>query len=72
LDVAGPNAPLSLKLGRDLHELEDVFAAAGASVINPIFYLNKDEWGDFVPARDRIDLTCGCKIFYPDSRGGKK
>jgi hypothetical protein len=22
-----------------------------------------------VPVRDRIDLTCGCRLFYPDTQG---
>jgi hypothetical protein len=69
LDVTGPNAIASLKAGSDLAELVQIFAAAGASEASPTAVLNKDPWGRNVPVRDRIDLTCGCRLFYPDTQG---
>ncbi len=73
--LVGDQAPFSLNAGKDLHELVDVAAAAGARELNPNtqffeFSINLTETHK-VGRGDRFDLLCGCKVFYPNSPGAK-
>lgn len=75
-DLAGPNAMMSLAEGENLHELVAIAEAKGARELNPltVFFEFTYPWqakpsypvGD----KDRFDLMCGCKRFYPDTPGG--
>ncbi len=69
------NAPFSLSRGSDLHELVAIAMETGAREFNP-----KERFFEFttnltnthkVGPRDRFDLLCGCKRYYPDSPGAK-
>jgi hypothetical protein len=74
--VTGNNAPMSLSAGANLHELVNLAAAQGMTEIDPIDYFfrftSNEGSGQAVGRKDRFDLLCGCKRFYPDSPGGKK
>lgn len=73
--VTGDNAPMSLSVGADLHELVDLAAAKGITEVDPNehFFRFTADWKDeTVTRKDRFDLLCGCKRLYPDSPGGKK
>ncbi len=74
--VTGDNAPISLSVGADLHDLVDLAAAKGITEIDPVdsfFRFTSNEGsGQAVGRKDRFDLLCGCKRFYPDSPGAQK
>jgi hypothetical protein len=75
-DLSGENAIMSLAVGTNLHELVDLATANGAVEQNPneIFFTFWIEAGSKrrnVSAKDRFDLLCGCKIFYPESAGAR-
>jgi hypothetical protein len=74
--VTGDNAPMSLSVGANLHELVDLAAAKGITEIDPVdsfFRFTSNEGsGQAVGRKDRFDLLCGCKLFYPDSPGAQK
>jgi hypothetical protein len=74
--VTGDNAPMSLSVGADLHELVDLAAAQGMTEIDPNDYFfsfrSNEGRGQAVRRKDRFDLFCGCKRFYPDSPGAQK
>jgi hypothetical protein len=74
--VTGANAPISLSVGTNLHELVDLAAAQGMTEIDPIDYFfrftSNEGSGQAVGRKDRFDLLCGCKLFYPDSPGAQK
>ncbi|MEM7241857.1 MAG: hypothetical protein AAF429_06700 [Pseudomonadota bacterium] len=76
-DLVGERSVLSLTAGEDLHELVALAKAKGARELNPIneFFQFKINYGDEerhkVGRKDRFDLLCGCKIFYPESKGAK-
>lgn len=75
--LAGENAMMSLSQGKDLHALVSIGAALGTTERNPIdefmsFDLDFGETRHEVGDKDRFDLMCGCKIFYPDTPGGRR
>jgi hypothetical protein len=76
-DLAGENAMMSLSLGANLHELVDLATAQGVTEINPqeYFFMFATGWESRthkVGRKDRFDLLCGCKLYYPDSAGATK
>jgi hypothetical protein len=74
--VIGDNAPMSLSVGADLHELVDLAAKKGITEIDPNEYFfsfsSSKGPGQAVGRKDRFDLLCGCKRIYPDSPGAQK
>jgi hypothetical protein len=68
-DIIGPDAVVSLADGANLTEMVATAVAAGARESDPVERYLTDPWGDPVWPRDRVDLLCGCSIFYPDSQG---
>ena len=72
--VTGEQAPMSLSVGSNLRELVELAAAHGITEDNPndFFFTFETRMGDKpVGRKDRFDLLCGCKLFYPDSAGAK-
>jgi hypothetical protein len=74
--VTGDDAPISLSVGANLHELVDLAAAKGVTEIDPNEYFfsfsSSKGPGQAVGRKDRFDLLCGCKRIYPDSPGAQK
>lgn len=80
--VVGADADLSLSAGESLAELVNLAAAVGWLASDPEWSLNTYPWderdaqGQRINApvwpRDRVDLLCGCRIFYPDSPGAQQ
>jgi hypothetical protein len=74
--VTGDNAPMSLSVGANLHVLVDLAVAQGMTEIDPVDYFfrftSNEGSGQAVGRKDRFDLLCGCKLFYPDSPGAQK
>lgn len=73
--VTGDDAPMSLSVGANLHELVDLAAAKGITEIDPndyFFRFSAREGRVAVGRKDRFDLLCGCKSLYPDSPGAQK
>jgi hypothetical protein len=74
--ITGDNAPMSLSVGANLHELVDLAAAQGMTEIDPNDYFfsfrSNEGPGQAVGRKDRFDLLCGCKLRYPDSPGAQK
>ncbi|MCA3509728.1 MAG: hypothetical protein IOC80_13745 [Rhodobacter sp.] len=73
--VTGDDAPMSLSVGANLHELVDLAAAKGIAEIDPNDYFSRfraREGRVAVGRKDRFDLLCGCKRLYPDSPGAQK
>ncbi|MFQ6552852.1 hypothetical protein AAD018_010980 [Aestuariibius insulae] len=70
--LVGDDAILSRTTGGNLHEFVAAAKDLGATELNPIKYLNETPSGKPVWRRDRIDLLCGCRIFYPDSPGAQR
>jgi hypothetical protein len=74
--ATGDDAPVSLSVGANLKELVDLAAAQGMTEIDPIDYFfsfrSNEGSGQAVRRKDRFDLLCGCKRFYPDSPGAQK
>jgi hypothetical protein len=73
-DLAGEDAMMSLDGGANLHELVDMAAARGVTEINPreYFFMFSKAWESELHAvgrKDRFDLLCGCKLYYPESAG---
>ncbi|SFJ27980.1 hypothetical protein [Jannaschia pohangensis] len=71
LTTLGPDAIVDLSAGATLTELVEIVTPAGLRETDPIRALNTAPWGKPVPRKDRIDLLCGCKLFYPDSPGAR-
>jgi len=71
LPTLGPDAIVDLAAGATLTELVEIVKPAGLREADPIRALNTAPWGKAVPRKDRIDLLCGCKVFYPDSPGAR-
>jgi hypothetical protein len=67
--LVGDNAIMSMSAGATLRELVDLAVQHGATEQNPIEVFNTDPWGDPVDPKDRVDLLCGCQLYYPDSPG---
>lgn len=67
--LTGPNGIVTLGEGKDLYGLEAAVLAAGGRTRNPNEVFNTTPWGDPVWRRDRVNFTCGCRLFYPDSPG---
>ncbi|MCA3447251.1 MAG: hypothetical protein INF93_11125 [Rhodobacter sp.] len=73
--VTGDDAPMSLSVGADLHELVDLAASKGITEVDPndyFFRFSAREGRVAVDRKDRFDLLCGCKRLYPDSPGAQK
>lgn len=76
--IVGDDAVFDLAQGDDLHELVDLAKSQGMREIDPVkrFFEFAVNYGDQeqheVGGRDRFDLLCGCKTFYPNSAGGKQ
>ncbi len=73
--ITGDNAPMSLSVGSSLHELVYFAALHGMTEIdaNDHFFRFRSGGGwQPVGRKDRFDLFCGCKLFYPDSPGAQK
>ncbi len=75
-DLAGENAMMPLDREANLHDLVDVAAKRGVTEINPLEYFFKftKPWETeqyAVSRKDRFDLLCGCKLYYPGSPGAK-
>lgn len=72
----GQNAMMRFDSGASYQELIDLALAKGAAEISPseyFFKFSKDWETKLYPVsrKDRFDLLCGCKLFYPDSAGAK-
>jgi hypothetical protein len=78
----GTNAPLvgdrsqfSLDAGADLQDLVTLASTKDAREQDPIYrffrFSGKNDKVYKVGRKDEFDLLCGCKIFYPRSRGAK-
>ncbi|MEJ8560966.1 hypothetical protein QTO30_06850 [Yoonia sp. GPGPB17] len=75
--ILGPAAVFDLSRGEDLHQLVSLAEVAGLGAFDPnkrffefyngLFNSNLNEVG----GRDRFDLLCGCKVYYPTSPGAK-
>lgn len=71
LPVLKPEGPLSLTEGETLSDFIDIAASADKNIEidETLSWAFTDPWGRSLPQKDRVDLLCGCKIFYPDSAG---
>jgi hypothetical protein len=75
-DLAGAHATMPLDREENLHDLVEFAKKRGVTEINPLEYFFKfaKPWETerhAVGRKDRFDLLCGCKLFYPDSPGAK-
>jgi len=75
-DLAGPKALMKFDTGASYHELIDIALSKGVTEISPseYFFTFAKPWETErypVSRKDRFDLLCGCKLFYPDSAGAK-
>ena len=71
-DIIGPEAVVSLAAGANLTEMIATAVAAGSRESDPVERYLMDPWGEPVWRKDYLDLTCGCRIFYPDSPGASQ
>ncbi|MEJ1991995.1 MAG: hypothetical protein P8X50_09870 [Maritimibacter sp.] len=69
--VRKPAGPLTLKEGDTLDGLRAAARAVNAPIDEDIAWLFHDRYGKPYRQKDRVDTLCGCKLFYPDSPGGK-
>jgi hypothetical protein len=67
--LIGPDGVVTLQEGSNLHELAAHVRSLGGGFRDPNRELNETPWGEPVWRRDRVNLLCGCNIFYPDSPG---
>ena len=68
-----PTGPLSLSTGSTLTELISAARATGKAVVDvQVAFLFEDGYGKKYRKKDRIDVLCGCRMFYPDSAGAKQ
>ena len=73
--ITGGDAPMSLSVGANLHELVELAATKGMTEIDPHehFFRVIADWEDeTVTRKDRFDLLCGCKRLYPNSPGAQE
>lgn len=71
LPILKPAGPLDLTEGDTLSDLIR-FARQTDREINvdeSLSWAFNDPWGRSLPQKDKVDLLCGCKLFYPDSAG---
>lgn len=73
--LTGPRSAFSLNRGDDLHDLVKQLEEAGGVENNPqdlfLRFEAKNGKKHKVGRKDRVDLLCGCKLYYPDSPGAK-
>ncbi|SMX28535.1 hypothetical protein TRP8649_02660 [Pelagimonas phthalicica] len=83
--VPDPDAPVEVLGGELVTEVQNLYAPVGALSLNRITSLseaievsksagyqystNAAEEMNAMAKRNRVDLMCGCKLHYPDSRG---
>ena len=70
--LVGDEALLPATTGESLLEFVAAARELGATERDPIKYINETSSGKPVWRRDRVDLLCGCKIFYPESPGAQR
>ena len=70
--LVAPAGPLSLAAGSTLTELVTAAGATGkAARHGQVHLLFEDGYGKKYRKKDRIDVLCGCKVFYPSSAGAR-
>lgn len=71
LPILKPAGPLDLTEGDTLSDLIRFAVQLGReiNVDEALSWAFVDPWGRSLPQKDKVDLLCGCKLFYPDSAG---
>lgn len=70
--ILAPQGPLTLLEGATLDDLAAIAEASGTVESDTeLFVLTTAYPLSQLPRKDRIDLLCGCKLYYPDSSGAK-
>ena len=69
--VKSPKGPMTLLEGKHLTELAALARQRGLRADEELDYLFNDPWGKPLWRKERVDLLCGCKLYYPESAGAK-
>lgn len=67
--VVAPEGPMDLAAFADVSAVVQGARHAGLVVDTRLAALLRDDFGRKYQPKDRIDLLCGCKLFYPESAG---